>query len=130
MSLFSDLIQQAITMDQRDDGEILFVDDYYLDWDKWTEQTKLYSMWFERWLCTDTHVGGKIMFFYGIPFGLTYQSARKAEKHVVIFNKEVAENVKTFLESMLNPDENIDGYNYVDMSFSSDDLKQLVYGRN
>ena len=128
MSFISDLIQEAIDKGQRDDGEILFVDEFYMDWDKWFQQTELYTMWWDQWLCTDTHVGGKIMFFREIPFGLTYQSARKSDKIIVIFDKEVAEVVRTFLQEMLSEDPF--GYPVVNMDFSKKDLEQLSYVRN
>ena len=79
MPFILDKINEAAEKNHRDDCDILFVDEYNLDWDKWDEQTQMYSMWYDRWLCTDTHVGGKLLYFGTTPFALTYQSARKAD---------------------------------------------------
>lgn len=129
MPFIYDKISEAIDIDDRDECDILFVDDYELDWDKWSAQSRLCSMWFDRWLCTDTHVGGKILFFDGKPFGLSYHPARKSDKTIVIFDTVIAKEVKEFMISMLLPNDNIDSYNVVNMMhFSADDLQKLVYG--
>lgn len=123
-------IEEAIAKNDRDLGEeILFVDEFDIDWDKWEGQTQLYSLWYDRWLCTDTHVGGKIMFFDSTPFALVYQSARKAQTVTVIFDKLIAEQVKRFMQTMLQPLEESNDYEVVDMMhFTEDDLKKLVFG--
>lgn len=131
MPFIYDKISEAIDKNDRDECDILFVEDHELDWDKWDAQSRLNSMWFDRWLCTDTHVGGKILFFDDKPFALSYQPGRKSDKTIVIFNTVIAEEVKEFMSTMLLPHDIIDSYDIVDMMyFSSDDLENLVYGVN
>ena len=128
MPYILDKLHEAEKKNDRDECDILFIDDFNLDWDKWTEQSMLYSMWFDKWLCTDTHVGGKILFFGTSPFALSYQSGRKAKTTIVIFDLLIAEQVKLFMQTMLMPAEVSDEYEAVDMmSFSEDDLKKLVF---
>lgn len=128
MPYILDKIQEASKKNDRDECDILFVDDFDLDWDEWIEQTQLYSMWFDKWLCTDTHVGGKILYFGTSPFALVYHTARKAEKTTVIFDSLIAKQVKLFMQTMLLPTEELDGYRVIDMMhFTEDDLEKLVY---
>lgn len=128
MPYILDKLHEAEKKNDRDECDILFIDDFNLDWDKWTEQSMLYSMWFDKWLCTDTDVGGKILFFGTSPFALSYQSGRKAKTTIVIFDLLIAKQVKLFMQTMLVPAEVSDEYEAVDMmSFSEDDLKKLVF---
>lgn len=127
MPYILDKIQEASEKNDRDDCDILFVDEFNLDWDKWSDQTMLHSKWFDKWLCTDTHVGGKILFFGQKPFALSYHPARKAEKTIVIFDSITATEVKLFMQTMLLPAEDLDEYETVDMMhFTSDDLRKLI----
>ena len=128
MPYILDKIHEAEKKNDRDECDILFIDDFNLDWDKWTEQSMLYSMWFDKWLCTDTDVGGKILFFGTSPFALSYQSGRKAKTTIVIFDSLIAEQVKLFMQTMLMPVEVSDEYETVDMMhFSENDLEKLVF---
>ena len=58
------------------------------------------------WTCTDTPVGLEVLRMQGIPIGLVWQSARKAEQTISFFDKAGLRSFQTAWESMKsNPDE-------------------------
>lgn len=129
MTYIQDEITKAKELNDRDNCEILFIEDYELDYEKFYAQTRLYSMWFKKWLCTDTLVGGTIMFFDDKPFGLTWQECRKCTNHILIFDKEVAAEVRKFMFTMMLPDSDNYHYNFVDPDISEEDLSEIVQGK-
>ena len=125
MSYIRKQIEAARASEERDTYTIFYVEEYELDWDKVEKQTRLYSKWFDTWYCTDTWVGGAIVFFDDAPFALTYQGGRKCEKKVMIFDKEVAAKVKEFMRSMvLEEDEE---YDFFDLDTERKDLVDFFY---
>jgi hypothetical protein len=68
------------------------------------EETPLKSYWYEKWLCTDTWVGGKIYFFDDEFVATSFQSARKAYEEFHWASKEAYEKVAAYLESIRQAD--------------------------
>ena len=48
MTYIQDEITKAKELNDRDNCEILFIEDYELDYEKFYAQTRLYSMWFKK----------------------------------------------------------------------------------
>lgn len=70
---------------------------------------RLVSYWLTRWMCTDTMVGLRVIYFDGEPAGLYYQAARKSTVEISYLNKDVANEIRQFLLSLYQvPQPNFD----------------------
>lgn len=53
------------------------------------------------WLCTDSWVGTRIYFFEDRPLAYSYQRGRKCKEDFYFFSKEIYNETKIYLESLL-----------------------------
>jgi len=63
--------------------------------------TKIKSIPFIQWYCTDTYVGAEILLYENKSFACTLQQARKSDIEIIFFDKEVTNEVRNFLLSLL-----------------------------
>jgi hypothetical protein len=127
MTFIEEKIQQARDLKKPwYDSKVLFVEHHDIDYDRWVEQKRVKTMWFETWMCTDTWVGGSIMWFDEIPFALIYQDCRKCTEHVFIFNVHCAERVRKYMRTMLEDDIEMDGYNIVGFDSTREQIAGVI----
>jgi hypothetical protein len=62
------------------------------------------ARWVERWVCTDTAVGLKVIYFQDEPFAVSFQAARKSEEiFSFICDEELFNKAHQFATSLITP---------------------------
>lgn len=64
------------------------------------ENEKIKAYYFVHWLCTDTHVGGKIYYYEDDPVAISWQQTRKGDEDLYWLNKDAFIKVKDYLFSL------------------------------
>ena len=73
--------------------------------DKSKTNTRVTCYWLGKWLCTDTHVGFRVYFLDDKLLALSYQPARKSDEVLTFANKEVKQELKDYIVSLIEVDE-------------------------
>lgn len=102
--------------DNEDDiGESFMTELGFDEWDLYDVQDylqpRLKIYWFSRWLCTDTWVGGRLIFWDGKPLGVLSQFARKSSERYEFIegSQETLAEIKQFIREKLPiPDRHIE----------------------
>jgi hypothetical protein len=73
--------------------------------DKSKTNTRVTCYWLGKWLCTDTHVGYRVYFLDDKLLALSYQPARKSDETFTFASKEVKQELKDYIVSLIEVDE-------------------------
>src|ERR1035437_3625894 len=64
------------------------------------ENERLKSVFYQKWVCTDTHVGGRIYFLDNEAVCLSFQPFRKSDETFYWISKETFEKTHKYLLSL------------------------------
>jgi len=74
-------------------------------WSLWFEQERLKAYFIQKWYCTDSYVGVRAYFLDGKFIAVSSQLGRKMDEDFAFVSKEDAENLKKYIESLINEEE-------------------------
>lgn len=94
----------------------------------WSNDTRLKSYYIKVWLCTDTWVGEKAYFLDDELIAISYQPARKADETFEFISKEKALQLRTYLHSLVEEEEDNTQYSIIDnLDDEIDDTYKMEY---
>jgi hypothetical protein len=70
----------------------------------WSEDTRLKCYFIKKWLCTDSFVGFRAYFLDDEFVAISYQEGRKFDEEFDFVSKKLAEKVRNYLISLLEPE--------------------------
>jgi len=73
----------------------------------WSEDTRLKCYFIKKWYCTDSYVGLRAYFLVDEFVATSYQQGRKFDEDFTFVSKEIAEKLRNYLISLLEPEEEV-----------------------
>lgn len=114
----------------------------WVDWDRFSEilgiwndsydqekfEKRLTARFYATWLCTDTHVGGRVYYLDGEPVAVSWQPGRKWPEEIKFLSLNAVAAVKRcMLDCCLDTGPDMSGL-LVDMDEDKGDGYKLMYG--
>lgn len=107
-----------------------FGEEFGLGWCNYNDdddEFKIKSYYFQKWICTDTHVGCTVIFLNDDFVGVSEQRARKSDKRYSWLSQESYKRVKDHVVSLIVEDSGDIGMHIVDLEKDWGDGYQLEY---
>jgi hypothetical protein len=80
----------------------------------WSDDTRLKCYFIKKWYCTDSYVGMRVYFLDDEFIAISNQTGRKMTEEFEFVSKDLALKLRSYLESLVNDDENPPQLNIID----------------
>ena len=97
------------------------------DFKYYSEQTRLKAFYYQRWLCTDTWVGGKVYFLDDEAVATSWQPARKSSELISFISEETFKKLQKFVVETYSNEQEVSEITFTDLNEEVGEFYQVSF---